>query len=82
MLAAPMSIPGSASAQDRRDPPAQAHHAGATNSREPAARDRDQGAENGRESRHISACKAKYRSYDARTDTYRTYSGQKRRCRL
>lgn len=30
--------------------------------------------------RHVRACQQKYRSYDARTDTYRTYQGRTRRC--
>lgn len=82
MLAAPLSMPVSAGAQERRDTAAQERQAAPANSKAPAAQDRSQGAGNSRESRHVRACKAKYRSYDARTDTYRTHSGQTRRCRL
>lgn len=32
--------------------------------------------------RHVRACQVKFRSYDARTDTYRTHSGKTRRCTL
>lgn len=32
--------------------------------------------------RHVRACQREFRSYNARTDTYRTRSGQVRRCRL
>lgn len=32
--------------------------------------------------RHVRACQRAYRSYNARTDTYRTRYGQVRRCRL
>lgn len=39
-------------------------------------------AQSQQNARHVRACKAKYRSYDARTDTYRTNSGQTRRCTL
>lgn len=30
--------------------------------------------------RHVRACQQKYRSYNARTDTYRTSAGKTRRC--
>lgn len=30
--------------------------------------------------RHVRACRQQYRSYDPRTDTYRTRSGKTRRC--
>ncbi|WP_326914828.1 BA14K family protein [Sphingopyxis chilensis] len=30
--------------------------------------------------RHVRACQQKYRSYNARTDTYRTRAGKSRRC--
>jgi len=30
--------------------------------------------------RHVRACQQKYRSYNARTDTYRTSAGKSRRC--
>jgi len=33
-------------------------------------------------SRHVRACQARYRSYNAATDSYRTYSGRTVRCRL
>lgn len=32
--------------------------------------------------RHVRACQRAYRTYNARTDTYRTRYGQVRRCRL
>lgn len=32
--------------------------------------------------RHVRACQQKYRSYNARTDTYRTGAGKTRRCPL
>ncbi|MFT4027853.1 MAG: BA14K family protein [Novosphingobium sp.] len=32
--------------------------------------------------RHVRACQQRYRSYNPRTDTYRTNSGQDRRCTL
>ena len=32
--------------------------------------------------RHVRACQRKYRSYNARTDTYRTSAGKARRCPL
>lgn len=32
--------------------------------------------------RHVRACQQKFRSYNARTDSYRTRSGQTRRCTL
>lgn len=32
--------------------------------------------------RHVRACQQKYRSYNARTDSYRTQSGKTLRCRL
>jgi len=31
---------------------------------------------------HVARCERAYRSYSRRSDTYRTYSGQRRRCRL
>lgn len=31
---------------------------------------------------HVRACQQRYRSYDPRTDTFRTDSGQRRRCTL
>lgn len=31
---------------------------------------------------HVARCRARYRSYNARTDTYTAYSGRIRRCRL
>lgn len=32
--------------------------------------------------RHVRACQKKYRSYNARTDTFRTSGGKARRCTL
>lgn len=32
--------------------------------------------------RHVRACQQKFRSYNSRTDTYRTQGGQARRCTL
>lgn len=32
--------------------------------------------------RHVRACQQRFRSYDSRTDTYRTNNGQRRRCAL
>ena len=31
---------------------------------------------------HVARCERSYRSYSVRSDTYRTYSGNRRRCRL
>ena len=32
--------------------------------------------------RHVRACQQRYRSYNARTDTYRTNAGRSKRCTL
>ncbi len=32
--------------------------------------------------RHVRACQQRYKSYSARTDTYRTHSGKQLRCKL
>lgn len=39
-------------------------------------------ARNGDWYRHVRACQQRYRSYNARTDSYRTYRGKHVRCRL
>jgi len=45
-------------------------------------RDAAPAAQGRQNARHVRACQAKYRSYNARTDSYRTRSGQTRRCTL
>mgnify|MGYP001043174350 CR=1 FL=1 len=32
--------------------------------------------------RHVRACQQRYKSYSAKTDTYRTYAGKSLRCKL